>query len=721
MINFILQKIKKSNKHKLTFFLIFMGGAMKYQFYKAFTLSWAAIVLFPASSLSVLAETTDTADKHSTMLDAIIITGEKIERDIRKTASSVSVFTSKYLWKNAFSDRSVHDVVNGTPNVLYTDSVSAPIIRGQDTQGPNTRADVFWSGTIPRATTNIDGHYTNYYELFFGSSGLWDVSSIEVFKGPQTTSQGANAIAGAIVINTKDPTFTKEAAYQAEIGNYNQKRTSFMASGPIYKNELAGRIALDYSGRDTFIDYNNPDFLSNDVNLDFLYLNGRAKLLWQPAEIPGLEAKLTYSRTNNNQPTQEMASVPYDDLKYNFNMMPGWRQYTDTGIFDVSYEFENGMKLYNTVQYSHFNVSRRTGVPIRGDADITQNNISNESRLTFGNEDDVLSGVAGVFVNQVKSDDFLLFIGDTQFDDKKRNIGIFGETSYRLTDQWTLTSGLRYQHDEVTRIGNSVLTPNSLDYDETFSEFLPKVSLAYAINSDWTVGALINRGYNPGGVSLNLNSRQWMKFKDEKVWNYELFTRVAVLENRLNLNSNIFYMDFKNNQYTIPVVVSPGVAQSYTINAEKAHSYGLELSVDYAILENLQLRAGTGLLRTEIDEISSNLSYEGNEFAKSPGYMLNAGFSWDVTEKWSFSGDVRHLDKYYSDVANTPSYVVDAYTISDLRMRYNYNDAIEVYGFVNNLFDERVATYKAADSTLKGIDASVTMPRNFGLGIRGTF
>ncbi|UXM96452.1 TonB-dependent receptor (plasmid) [Bartonella sp. HY329] len=694
---------------------------MKNRFKRSCITSTAAIALLATNVISVFAQDTASVDSNSTTLEAIVITGEKIDRDIRNTASSVSVITAKDIWNNKFSDQSVHDVINGLPNVLYTDSVSAPIIRGQDTQGPNTRADVFWGGTVPRASTNIDGHYANYYELFFGSSGLWDVSSIEVFKGPQTTSQGANAIAGAVVINTKDPTFTKEAAYQAEIGNYGQRRTSFMVSGPIYKNELAGRIAIDYSRRDTFIDYNNPNFLSRDVNLDFRYFNGRAKLLWQPAEIPGLEAKLTYSRTNNNQPTQEMASVPYDDLKYNFNMMPGWKQKTDTGIFDVSYEFENGMKLYNTVQYSHFNVLRRTGVPIRGDADITQNNISNESRLTFGNEDDVLSGVAGVFFNQVKSDDFLLFVGTTQFDDKKRNFGIFGETSYKLTDQWTLTGGLRYQHDQVTRIGRSSLTPNPLNYDETFSAFLPKVSLAYAINPDWTVGALINRGYNPGGVSLNLNSRQWMSFEPEKVWNYELFTRVALLENRLTLNSNIFYMDFKNNQYNIPVVISPGVAQSYTINAEKAHSYGLELGFDYAILDNLQLRAGAGLLRTEIDEISSNVAYQGNEFAKSPGYMLNAGFSWDITEKFKFSGDVRHLDKYYSDVANTPSYVIDAYTISDLRMSYNFNDAIEIYGFVNNLFDERVATYKAANSSLNSIDASVTMPRNYGIGIRGTF
>ncbi|MCS5516883.1 TonB-dependent receptor plug domain-containing protein [Pseudomonas qingdaonensis] len=92
--------------------------------------------------------------------------------------------------------------------MIYTDSVGAPIIRGQDTQGPNNRQNQFWGGTVPRATINLDGHYLNYNEMFFGATSVWDVDSIEVFRGPQTTSQGANAIAGAIIVNTKDPTFT---------------------------------------------------------------------------------------------------------------------------------------------------------------------------------------------------------------------------------------------------------------------------------------------------------------------------------------------------------------------------------------------------------------------------------------------------------------------------------------------------------------------------------
>lgn len=77
---------------------------------------------------------------------------------------------------------SVAEVINGSPNVVYTDSVGAPIIRGQDTQGPNNGQERVLGGT-PRAI-NLDGHYLNYNEMFFGATSVWDVDSIEVFRGP---------------------------------------------------------------------------------------------------------------------------------------------------------------------------------------------------------------------------------------------------------------------------------------------------------------------------------------------------------------------------------------------------------------------------------------------------------------------------------------------------------------------------------------------------------
>ncbi|MCY1667675.1 TonB-dependent receptor [Rhizobium sp. SL86] len=656
-----------------------------------------------------------------TVLAPILITGEKVTRDIRKTASSVSVKSSKDIEREDAGNTSVSEVISDVPNIVYPDSVSSPIIRGQDSQGPNTGATAFFAGTVPRATINVDGHYLSYNEFFFGAASVWDVDTIEVFRGPQTTTQGANAIAGAIVVNTKDPTFTPEASYQAEIGSYNTRRASVAVSGPLIDDELAARIALDYSGRDTFIDYINSGFQGTGTDQNFRSLTGRAKLLWEPAELTGFAAKLTYSYSDTNRPSQEAASAPYDALQHITTTMPSWEQKTHTGILDLSYDFENGIKLFNQTQATRTNAVRTVGIVNNGDADIDQTTISNETRVTFGDQEDKVSGVVGVYYALTKTDEILYLSGTSTFDDTKGNLGLFTEVSYRLSDQWTLTGGLRYERDQIQREGLSVYSPTRVDFDETFSALLPKASLAYAIDSQWTVGGMISRGYNPGGVSLNLTSRKWMEFQEETIWNYELFTRASLLDDSLTVNSNIFYMDMKNAQFNIPVVVSSGVTQSYTINAEKAHAYGMELEADYRILDNLSLKFGGGLLKTEIDSIDSNVALEGNEFAKSPGYTLTLGASWDVTEKLNVSAQVRHLDGYFSDTANTSAYAIDPYTVADVRASFKIRDEVEVYGYVKNIFDERAPTYMQQNRGIGGTEASMTAPRMFGIGVRGTF
>lgn len=681
----------------------------------------AGVSVAALSLLPTVAPAQDTLVNGATVLEAITVTGEKVSRDIKSTASSVSIKTSREIDREKTGNATVSEVIADVPNVVYSDTVSAPVIRGQDSQGPLTGQGSFWGGTVPRATINLDGHYLNYNEFYFGATSVWDLDSIEVFRGPQTTSQGANAIAGAIIVNTKDPTFTPEAAYQAEIGNYDTKRASIALSGPILEDQLAARLAIDYSGRDTFIDYVNAGFRHEGTDQDFSALNARLKLLWEPTDIPGLTAKLTYSHTSSNRPSQEAASRPFDALEHITNTMPSWDQHTNTGILDIGYDFESGIKLFNQTQYSSSNVQRATGIVNGGNADIDQANVSNETRVTFGDETDTVSGVAGLYYARTHTDEALYLSGLSSFDDTKRNLGLFGEVSYRFAERWTLTTGVRYQNDRIERVGSSIFAPTPVNFDTTFSALLPKASLAYAVTDDWTVGGLVSRGYNPGGVSLNLNAGRWQPFEEESIWNYELFTRATLLDDRLTVNSNLFYMDFKNAQYTIPVVISPGVTQSYTINAEEAHAYGLEIGADYQLLDNLTLKGSAGVLRTKIDRIASNVAYEGNEFAKSPGYMITLGVSWDVTEKFNLSGQVRHLDGYYSDTANTAAYAIEPYTIADIRASYKLNDNMEAYGYVKNVFDERAPTYMQQNRGIGGIEASMTAPRMFGIGVKGTF
>lgn len=179
-------------------------------------------------------------------LTSITVTGEKVTRSIQDTASSVAVLTSSDI-AGKKDDASVAEAIADLPNVTYSATAgfaSAPTIRGQDGEGPNSGATAFWGGTVPRVAVNVDGHYQSYYELLYSPSALWDVESIEVFRGPQTVTQGANSIAGAIIVRTKDPTFRREGAAQLQYASDNKKHASLALSGPL-SDELAARLAVD--------------------------------------------------------------------------------------------------------------------------------------------------------------------------------------------------------------------------------------------------------------------------------------------------------------------------------------------------------------------------------------------------------------------------------------------------------------------------------------------
>ncbi len=101
----------------------------------------------------------------------------------------------------------------------------------------------FLGGNRPRVTLQVDGRPVSYNELAFGLTGLWDAAKIEVFRSPQTTTQGRNAIAGAIFVETAAPTFDWHA--RAIIGDAETRQVSVVFSGPIVPDALAFRAAAD--------------------------------------------------------------------------------------------------------------------------------------------------------------------------------------------------------------------------------------------------------------------------------------------------------------------------------------------------------------------------------------------------------------------------------------------------------------------------------------------
>src|SRR5919106_5684851 len=139
----------------------------------------------------------------------IIVTGERVPRSLRETPSSVAVVTEEEI--KASGANRVDQILARIPNVQLGNGSQGPAIRGQDTTGPLYALPAFLGGNRPRTTLVVDGRPVSYNEFVFGTFPVWDTNRIEVFRSPQTTTQGQNSIAGAIFVTSNDPTFDPEA------------------------------------------------------------------------------------------------------------------------------------------------------------------------------------------------------------------------------------------------------------------------------------------------------------------------------------------------------------------------------------------------------------------------------------------------------------------------------------------------------------------------------
>ena len=658
-------------------------------------------------------------------LGTLVLRGERVERSVFDTPASVFA-----LGKEDIEDRpqtaDVKEVLEDVPNELTLGSSNeAPTIRGQQTLGPLSGGLATLSGSLPRGTITIDGRPLSFNEYVFGATSVWDIESVEVFRGPQTTSQGANSIAGAIYVRTNDPVFEREAAIRGEVSSFDGYRFSVMLNEPLSAS-VATRFALDYQRRDTFINYATPGQQLVDGVDRLQSFTGRASVLWQPVDVPDLSMQFTYSRSETDRPQTENVDVPFEELNRTTNPFPPtFPTQSDSVVWETRYDFSDTFGLRNTLTFSSFEAQRNVAVPDQGQTSSEGEDFSNELLLDFESADGNLTGVAGLYFREIDEDiDFRFAGADTILQDEKSSVGVFTELTYRLNDQWDVTGGLRYQRDSQKRTG-TILSGSPLErtvnFDETFDAVLPRFAIGYEPNEDWRFSFLASKGYNPGGLGVSAGilftapgKDPVFLFEQEEVWNYELAARANLLNDTLTLTANLFFSDFNDAQRSTVTNV-PGFGPDEIVrNAESARSYGLEFFADYRPNDRLQLNGGFGLLNTEIRQFDAALSsITGNDFAFAPDFTASFGIDYEVVDNLTIGGQVRFNSGYFSDDANTPSLEVDSFTIVDLRASYALDNGGEIYAFVNNLTDQVVATNIIPGTN---VVASTTTPREIGIG-----
>lgn len=645
----------------------------------------------------------------------IIVTGERAPRSLLETPSSVAVVTARDIDSMAAADR-IEQVLELIPNVTLGFGADGPTIRGQDTTGPARDLYAFLGGVRPRTTLIVDGRPVGFNEFTSGIEPLWDVGRVEVFRSPQTTTQGQNSIAGAIFIHTEDPGPASEVRVRAIGGQEHTRQISAVVSMPVLTDQVAIRIAGDYRYSHPSADIRDR-VPGKDADHDEYGLL-RAKLLVTPTALPGARIELSYSHTQSEMPQTELIGQPFQKRQNLSGFAAIFRTNVDSMTANLGYEL--GPDLIATAVVTHGDSDlRRFALPGFGQTEIRVRDWFGETviRWSPAGPASFVGGISRARQHLRQHIEPLVAFGEGRFDDHQESTGVFGEAGFTLAQRVKLTTGLRYQQDSQRRVGALGSGPSAtdLDFDRSFHAWLPKVSLAYDIDPDVRAGVLVQRAYNPGGVTLRGDIAAVDVYDAETLWDYEIFARASFAGGRLTASANLFYYDMHNAQRAQPYTVQ-GVGFADMFNAPKARSYGLESQLEWRPNTRFSAALGIGLLRSRIVRTeASHASFEGNEFQRAPHVTATGSVEWRPIRHLQLSAQLRHSSGYWSDEANDPMRRIEGWTRVDGRAEWNAG-RFKLFGYARNALDDFYLTWKFSPASATAGD-----PREIGLGVEANF
>jgi iron complex outermembrane receptor protein len=272
-------------------------------------------------------------------------------------------------------------------------------------------------------------------------------------------------------------------------------------------------------------------------------------------------------------------------------------------------------------------------------------------------------------------------------------VAAFADLTFHLNDQLDLIVGGRYSHDEVnTDLMSFAIGPGPDSCDpgvdivcffqgfvntprpaangsQTFDDVAPRAGLSFQATESVNVYGMISKGYKAGGTSVGNDTNAAgqppisVPYDEEILWNYELGIKAELLNQRLRLNTAVFYSLWEDMQFEAFRLLTPGDLSSnfeQTINIAEATAIGLEVEFQALLTENFSITGALGVLDTEIDdpqivEITGgyDVTIDGRELPKAPELSYNLAGEYRLpvagNDAW-LRLEFIHRDGQYSDI-----------------------------------------------------------------------
>ena len=616
------------------------------------TIKYIILSLFISGGLNAQEQraifTSDTTQLEDLELNEVVVTAEKREEKLIEVPYSISTVSARKVEQEKIEN--LRDLTSRIPNLFMPD------------YGSRLTAPIYIRGIGSRINSPSVGLYVDNIPYFEKSSfdfNFNDIERIEVLRGPQGTLYGRNTMGGLIHVITRQPSTERQTRLISELGSYGNLKLNGYHSQSLFADDLAFSVsgsAMHHDG------YHTNTYLDQKVD-DLKDYNGKIKIRYQASDklkinilaFDNYSTQGGYPYAVFNVETRETDPVSYD------HHSTYERNHAGAGL---SAEYSGRwFKINATTSYQ--NVDDVQDV----DQDFTtfsyvavqqyenQNLLTQEIRLSseYSNKLNWIFGVFGFAQNMDKQVDVAYGEdGITRFrlPGPMKKLKTYDETNLGIASYFQTTwKGLISKKLDITLGGRLDIEDNSLDYlydlevngnarnmeDTSWFRspvlvFLPKIALKYNFSGNTNAYFSIAKGYKNGGFNSTIEREEDKTYEPEYSTNFEMGLKSSAINNKLQFNTAVYYIDWSDQQIYQPVPSGQG---SMLKNAGKSRSYGIELEAVANPAKNLITGISFGYTEaTFLDYVEdSTTDFSGNYIPYVPKFTGNLSVSYRIPFK----------------------------------------------------------------------------------------
>ncbi len=656
------------------------------------------------------------------MIEAVIMSKEIIVRaglsdeSLQKVASSVTIITGDHI-RETGADH-FQSLTEQIPNLNWAGGTSRP--RYFQIRGIGERSHYFGEGP-PNFSV---GFVLDDMDLSgLGMVGLlYDIDQIEIFKGPQSSVYGPNAMAGLISLKSTDPTDHFEMRTSTSFGSDNHYGGSSVMNVQFMKN-----MKLRLGGVNNY-----SDGFRENVTQSVTHTNkreesfSRMKLSYDPNNQLSILATLIYTKLENGYdawaPDNNTDFKTYSNDKgedsqrtYGYSLRANFEASENLSITSITSFTETDLvHAYDGdwADSTYWHDNHDFDPAVEGWAyefydknERNRANLSQEIRLSMGSI--ILGGYFKHLIEQDEAKGYLF--GGVATDaishyDFQATAG-YAQYGLDLTSSLKLKANVRFENNSIIYDGSSqgfndywekiFLPPIHFNIDHSMLGY--RAALHYLKDEYTSFYGSVSQGYKSGGVNqqpyLSDISRP---YEPEFIQNFEIGLKHAIDKYRTQLS--VFYDQRKDQQVSVSsqqVEGDPNSFLYYTGNAGSGTIQGFEWENMLNVSSNLSMDASLGYLKTWVEKFiyfaSEGMETSGGDREAAMSPVITGSLRLNYSNDSGIFGSVRSSYKsgyFYSDSHNEKA---EPYTLTNLALGKSFGKTTTTI-WIRNAFNERFTT-----------------------------